>query len=90
MSGERRRRKKAKSWIEEATEVREKILADRGGVLLPDSTDFIRACREGVCAVCGRDIVDVILEKENRTKPTSVDFIRASRDGLCPDHGGLG
>jgi hypothetical protein len=51
-----------------------------------DSTDSIRACREGICVVCGRDIVDVILEKENRTEPTSVDFIRASRDGLCPDH----
>jgi hypothetical protein len=84
VSGKRKRT--TKSWIDEAKEVREQILAARGGVPLPNSTDSIRACRDGVCEVCGRDIVDVILEKENRTKPTSVDFIRASRDGLCPDH----
>jgi hypothetical protein len=82
------KKKPDKSWVEEARELQERILARRGGVLVPDSTPFIRACREGICEVCGRDIVDVIREKEDRMDkpPTSVDFIRASRDGLCPDH----
>jgi hypothetical protein len=84
----KRNKQSKKSWIDEAKELREQILARRGGELVPDSAAIIRAHRDGVCEVCGRDIVDVIQEKENRADkpPTSTDFIRASRDGCCPDH----
>jgi hypothetical protein len=35
-----------KSWLEEAKQLQARILARRGGQLLPDSTSDIRAMRE--------------------------------------------
>ena len=36
-----------KSWLEEARQLRERILAERGGVPLPSSAEIIRESREG-------------------------------------------
>ncbi len=43
----RPRRVPAKSWLEKAHEVRERILAARGGVPLPSTAEAIREIREG-------------------------------------------
>lgn len=41
------RRIRGKSYIEECRALQEKIRQERGGELVPDSTEIIRAMREG-------------------------------------------
>ena len=88
-----------KSWIEEARELRERILARRGGVPLPSSVDLIRACREGICSECGREVDELATRPQRPLRGSGVvtkeyvekcralqERIRVERKGkLMPD-----
>ncbi|MBI2844135.1 MAG: hypothetical protein HYX78_12105 [Armatimonadetes bacterium] len=61
--------KTGKAWIDEARELREQILKRRGGKLVePSTAEIISRLREGLCSECGRDVLAIGEQAENRKK----------------------
>lgn len=54
----RSKNKLTKEFVEECKAFQERILAERGGKLMPSSVEIIRAHRDGICVECGRDVVE--------------------------------
>ncbi len=78
---ERPKRVMTKEHLQRCRALRQRILDSRGGIPLPDSTDIIRAHRDGTCTECGRDVLDVT--EQHGMTITSVEIIRSHRDAIC-------